>query len=552
MGDFNRKPTLRRIAVVTIVLLAGLVAAAIAYRQSIAEALLMRQLHNLGLDRAEFVVRRFDAGLLEVEDLSIGRGDGLQIAQIEAYFSARGLFASRLDALRISGVRLRGTLDEAGLSLGPLDRLFEPNSASANPGGSAALPVSSIEIEDALLELATAEGPLRVGVELQATESAPGQFEVDAELRVDHAFANLDAHLRSEFSFRISKEDVIEADLEVAPVGVDFEMELATPNRELVIEISGSHEFAEARGQAGLDLHAIDFDPAQLQPSTLFPILSDHLTEVSGSIEMKGSVDWNADGMRGTIEVAASDLSATAALATLEHLNAIIELNETGATLSDQTLSVGRLDFGLELTDGLIRFRVEPGGIVAIESASWKFAGGELTTAGEIDPRSENWETSLLAKGVDLTKLLELVNLDGLSGSGTLEGEFPIALVGGEIEIRNAVLRSSGEAGVIRYRPDPGTADIAAADDQFATTLAVLENFHYERLEIEINGPALGAVAVQIHLAGVNPDYQEGHPVDFKLSVAARLADLLRDEMRIYRIPAEIEERLRAFAKRAL
>jgi hypothetical protein len=123
--------------------------------------------------------------------------------------------------------------------------------------------------------------------------------------------------------------------------------------------------------------------------------------------------------------------------------------------------------------------------------------------------------------------------------------------VGGEIEIRNAVLRSNGEAGVIRYRPDPGTANIAAADDQFATTLKVLENFHYERLEIEINGPALGEVAIQIHLAGVNPDYKDGYPVDFNLSVDSRLSDLLRTGIRIYRLPEEIEKRLGVFAERA-
>ncbi|MCH8891239.1 MAG: hypothetical protein IH827_09220, partial [Myxococcales bacterium] len=157
-GERSKKPTLRRIAVVAVVVLAGLVATAIAYRQSIAETLLMRQLRNLGLDRATFAVRRFDTGWLELEDLSVGSGDGLQIAQIEAHFSPRGLFAGRLDTLQISGIRLRGALDEAGLSFGPLDRLFEPSTASAHPGGSAALPVSSIKIEDALLELVTAEG----------------------------------------------------------------------------------------------------------------------------------------------------------------------------------------------------------------------------------------------------------------------------------------------------------------------------------------------------------------------------------------------------------
>jgi hypothetical protein len=79
-----------------------------------------------------------------------------------------------------------------------------------------------------------------------------------------------------------------------------------------------------------------------------------------------------------------------------------------------------------------------------------------------------------------------------------------------------------------------------------------LEDFHYERLEIEIDGSATEAVVIKIHFAGVNPDYQDGHPVEFNLSVDARLSDLLRTGMRIYRMPEKIEERLRAFAERAL
>ena len=730
-GERSKTPTLRRIAVVAVVVLAGLVATAIAYRQSIAEALLMHQLRNLGLDRATFAVRRFDAGLLEINNLSVGDGDGLDVAQIEAHFSTQGLFASRLDALQISGVRLRGTLDEAGLSFGALDRLFDDDASSANTSGPAALPAAGIEIKDAQMEIATAEGPLRASLELRAVEIAPGQLEADAGLRVVHDLANFDvrlsaigspsvltgelefeAHaagefgsnisataviltataafsfeegdiaiqledcakiqieglsvksvltlskplrlcLRSESGIRISKDGAIETDLELAPAefaaelqigresqrvsgelpalrvrasrrgdefeasleteagrlefakqavgirgikleakvsngalapkghlrieeifdsqqaarfqklalnaqfeprdsSVDFMMELANPNRDLVIEINGTHNLSNAAGRARLHLHAIDFNPGGLQPATLFPVLADLLTEVSGSIEMKGSIEWNADGVRGTVEVVASDVSATSEFATIEHLNAIVELNENGATLLDQTISIGRLDFGLELTDGLIRYRLKPGGVVSIESTSWKFAGGELTTAGEIDPQSENWETSLIVKGVNLTQLIELVNLEGLSGSGTLGGELPIALVGEEIEIRNAVLRSSGEAGVIRYRPDPGMSNVAAADPHFATTLTVLENFHYKRLEIEINGSATGAVVVRVHLAGFNPDYQDGHPIEFNLSLDARLSDLLRTGMRIYRMPERIEERLRAFAEKAL
>jgi hypothetical protein len=747
----TRRPTLRWIAIAVIALLAGIVTTAIVYRQAIAQALLMRQLRNLGLAQATFAVGRFDAALLELENLSLGDGlgDGLDIARIEAHFSTRGLFASRLDALQVSGVRLRGTLDEAGLSFGLLDRLFESSETSAAPSSLAALPAAGVEIEDAQLELATAEGPLRASLELQAVEIAPGQLEADAELRVDHALANLDARLsasgspssltgtleleasaagelgahasaraarltaKAAFSFeagdiaiqpegcaqiqieglsvkpvltlskpldfclrsgsesgiRITQAGGIETDLEVAPAafaarlqiggksqpvtgelplvrihtsgrgeafeasletqdgrlafakqavgvrdiriaaelsiggalpegqfqtegqvqtkkqfrtkgqvrigeifdtqratrfpklalkarfaprddGVEFEMELADPKRALVIEINGAHDLARAAGRAHLHLRPIVFKPGELQPSTLFPGLSNLLTEVSGSIEMKGSGKWDAAGMRGTAEVAISDAGAKSELASVEHLNAIVELNEKGATLLDQTVSIGRLDFGLELTDGLIRYRLKPGGIVAIESASWRFAGGEFTTTGEIDPQSEKPETVLLVKGVDLARLFELVNLAGLSGSGTLEGEVPLALVGGGVEIRNAVLRSSDAPGVIRYRPASGPSNIAAADDQFATALNVLEDFHYERIEIEINGSATGTVVIQIHLAGANPDYQDGYPVEFNLSVDARLSDLLRSEMHIYQMPKKLEERLQSFRKK--
>jgi hypothetical protein len=719
------------VAVVVIALLAGLAAIAIAYRQSIAETLLMRQLRNLGLDRVEFAIHRFDAGVLELGGLRIGNGDGLAVEQIKAQFSLRGLFASRLDALQISGVRLRGTLDEAGLSFGSLDPLFEESPASADPGGPTALPTAGIEIRDAELELTTADGPLRASLELRAFEIAPGRLEVDAEIQVDHALVDLGVRLsatgssnslagelsleanaagafgpttsasaisltaktaftfeegdiaiqpegcaeiqieglavesvltlakplvlclrsRSESGIRISKEGAIETDLELAPAdfaadlqiggepqrvsgelprfrlrtssrgdqfdasleaeagrlefaqlgigvrkialeaslshpatfpkgqlrigeifdsqtkarfpnlamnarfeprddGIDFKAELTNPNRDLVVDIDGTQRLSDATGRADLHLHAIDFDPDQLQPSALFPVLADLLTDASGSIEVKGAVEWNADGTRGTVEVAVGDLSATSTMATVEHLNAIIELNETGATLPDQILSVGRLDFGLELTDGVIRYKLEPGGSVSIKETSWKFAGGELTTAGEFDLRSENQQTSLLVKNVDLTELIELVDLEGLSGSGTLEGELPIILADGEIEIRGGVLRSSGEAGVIQYRPDSGTANIGAANDQFATAMTVLKNFHYERLEIEINGSVKESVVIQIHFAGVNPDYQSGHPIEFNLSVDARLSDLLRTGMRVYRIPQKIEERLRTFAEK--
>jgi len=724
-------PTLRRLALVGIALFATLAALAIAYRKPIAQSLLVRELRGLGLDQATLAVRRLDPEQLEVDQLSTGMGDGLEVARIEARFSLGGLFASRLDALKISGLRLRGTLDDGELTFGDLDRLLEGRTGQTSVRGPIALPTSGVEIEDALLEIATPHGPLRASLEARAVEVAPGRLDASAVLQADCEWAKLNARLRaqgspaalagelvvransskkigseisadsvslkaetafsfdagsvairpdgcadihieglsmqprfalakpldlclrspSELGFRVSTGGAIESDLELAPIefagqlrvadelrrvtvalselrvrasgragayeasletktgrvdtaeesvelrdialdtdvspgavfpmlklrvgemfearrdarfphltldaraepndgGVAFAMELANPNRELVIGIKGAHALDDRAGEAYLHLHAIEFEPGRLQPSMLFPALSRSLREATGAIEVKGSVGWNADRSWGRAELAVRDFGATTSFADFEHVNSIVEVNESGVTPPDQVLSIGRIDFGLELTDGLIRFQLKRGGVVAIESASWKLAGGELTTAGEIDLQADERELTLAARGLDLTKLFELVNLKGLDGSGRLEGELPIALVGNDLEIRNAVLRSTDEGGVIRFHSKPGVANIAAADDRFATTLEVLENFHYEKLALQIDGPATGEVAIKIHLVGSNPDYRNGHPIDFNLAVDSRLSDLLRTGIRIYRIPEEIEKRLAAFAER--
>ena len=78
--------------------------------------------------------------------------------------------------------------------------------------------------------------------------------------------------------------------------------------------------------------------------------------------------------------------------------------------------------------------------------------------------------------------------------------------------------------------------------------LQVLENFHYTRLSLSIDGDAAGEVVVSIALEGANPGYEQGHAVNFNLSIDARLSDLISQENAAYQIPYLIEERLRAFS----
>jgi hypothetical protein len=50
-----------------------------------------------------------------------------------------------------------------------------------------------------------------------------------------------------------------------------------------------------------------------------------------------------------------------------------------------------------------------------------------------------------------------------------------------------------------------------------------------------------------LRLVGVNPQFQEGRPLHYTLSLESRLADLLRQGVAAYKIPKQIEERLQRF-----
>jgi hypothetical protein len=90
-----------------------------------------------------------------VDDQDVVAPD-LAVDHIDAAWSADGLRAGRLDALRIDGVRVRGARRGDALSFGALDALFGgERSASAAPP---VLPASSIEIADGKVEIETPQG----------------------------------------------------------------------------------------------------------------------------------------------------------------------------------------------------------------------------------------------------------------------------------------------------------------------------------------------------------------------------------------------------------
>ena len=72
---------------------------------------------------------------------------------------------------------------------------------------------------------------------------------------------------------------------------------------------------------------------------------------------------------------------------------------------------------------------------------------------------------------------------------------------------------------------------------------AALENFQFERIVLQINGNARGALTVQASIEGANPDYRNGQPYKLNLNVEGDLYPLYKSEQTaFFTLPKKIEE----------
>jgi hypothetical protein len=329
--------------------------------------------------------------------------------------------------------------------------------------------------------------------------------------------------------------------------GLEFDLQARIADTGPEVHIRGSYDRESSAGTAQLRLEPLEFSEGGLQPAQLSPRFAESIESASGAVEARGTVDWSPDApLRASLHFVARDLSMTTEFGSFEQLNAAIRVDGPSPYSSppQQLLSMARIDFGLELTNGLVALRLLPDGRIDIESAEWSLAGGKVRTRGVVDPGTPTQKLVLDLEELELAKLLELADLDGLSGNGLLSGKIPIVRRGSKLEIRDGKLTGAAGGGLVQYLSSSFNAGSVDSNQEMNVVFKLLENFHYETIEAKLDGDTDESVTLSIRLLGANPDYLDGHPFDYTLTVDSRLVDLLRKATAVYRIPDEIQKRI--------
>ena len=583
-------------------------------RRAVTQYLLLRELSEAGFPAATLLVADVDDKELVVRDLRSGSGDldaALIEARYSPQGLLQGrLEELRIEGLELRATLLGGSL-QLGALASPSAEESSPASPPA-PLRVPLLPVERLEVRQARLQVETAAGSREAhfDIEMDAQGEAQlslrtdlldalapalglerGSLELDGRvtarperlaIEFDHVpgplhFAAFDIEardlalelaldpetrapqgkllagqlrdLRPEPRFRPL---ALELDFEPGESGLDFEATLREEEQAVRLFAQGSHDLSSGAGSARVHLDPVVFTEEGRAPGDVLPSLAGLIPRATGSIEGHGELHWSDAGVEGFVDFGIQELALDAGGARAEQMNTVVRVEGPWPPRipRGQLLSMARIDFGLELTGGVVSYGVGQDGVLQLDTASWSFAGGTVRTSGSIDLFAREKEILLSLEDVDLAQLLELVNLEGLSGEGRLSGRIPLTLAQGSIRIRKAQLESTPAGGWIRYRPEGKAAALGMVGEAtVGDLLKALADFHFERLALGIDGDAAEALVVSISLAGANPAHRDGQPYNLNLNVDGRLADLVRQATSAYHIPARIQEKLSEIAE---
>ena len=165
------------------------------------------------------------------------------------------------------------------------------------------------------------------------------------------------------------------------------------------------------------------------------------------------------------------------------------------------------------------------GGTVRIPELQWD----SETQATDFHVVISDWQFS---------EMIKLLERDDLEVTGTLDGMLPVVVQKDGVLIKDGLLTARKPGGVIRYNPDTTVKDMLKSQQELKMATDILENFHYEQLDVELNQDIEFNQYLTLTLKGSNPKAYGGTPVNLNLNIEHNILPLIQS----LTLPGKVQE----------
>ncbi|SNX60761.1 Dicarboxylate transport [Nitrosomonas ureae] len=287
------------------------------------------------------------------------------------------------------------------------------------------------------------------------------------------------------------------------------------------LKIKGAHALDSGNGALKAEVIPLNFLPDSLQPSVFSPVLA-QLNNVSGQVSAIAQLKWSTKGVhssRGALEM--RNVSFTHETTKIKDLNIALNLNNllTPASQPGQKITVKQIDFGVPLENLLVSYHIldtNPPQI-ALEKAQFFMMDGMISVAPVIiDPAAKYSDMLIRISNIDLESFFNLIKVDGLAGSGHLDGQVPLTIEEDQLTIRNGRLAAKAP-GILHFQSQKASQWFASAGEEMNLLLQAMQDFHYTELSLTLDKSVAHDLVAQLSLLGNNPKVKEGQ--DFRLNI---------------------------------
>ncbi|WP_425407961.1 intermembrane phospholipid transport protein YdbH family protein [Hyphococcus sp.] len=317
---------------------------------------------------------------------------------------------------------------------------------------------------------------------------------------------------------------------------VSFDYALKTPSNMALGAGEGVHDLASARGDTTFSFDGLRFTPNGVQPNALVPGLKGIVTTAEGGVDGEVRFGWSKEGVTSGADISLNTISfggPTRAVTRTIGLNGAIALTDLMPVTTDgaQQITIDAVDLdALQLEDGALSFEFPGDDTIYLARGEFPWFGGTLGVYEATASLSGEARIPLRAENIDLKKILDYVDVDGLSGEGLMTGSLPLVFENGKARIEDGVLQSVGP-GVVRYAGAAGE-QAAQAGDQAEIAFDILRDLQYSDLQVTVNGALDGRLEFNMVFEGtgeVSLENAAGRvPVKYRINLDAALLELLR------------------------
>ncbi len=505
---------------------------------------------HTGLDQAGIQVRTLDLESirpngLTLANVGLGTAGGPEAKAVSIGWSPRSLMRGRATTVKIDGLVLNAALKDGSLVVTGLP--------AGGGGGMPVLPLDRIELTDTSITLASPQGKAvlagnvnvvpatdglsgdgRLAVKLQPTSGGPVPLALDIAALKIVTTGNLSVEFTGQVTHDVPKPVI--APTEVRASGhmqknaFAFSGQLSV-NKILNAGFDGAYDVAHGAGSAKLDLAPLRFETRGKQPVDLVPIIGTAIEQVSGTLSGRATFAWGKDDPAVALSLKLDDVGFETSAVRVSALSGDVTLDSVLPPHTSQ-VQAATMKLHLPSLDEIpvdLRFSLPGDERLLIDSAMLGIAGGDLELANVELKQDAPLSTTVGVKGVDLSQILTLIGVDGLTGTGTLDGQVPIRIATDGVSIPGGKLAARGP-GTLAYGGGALPDVAGTSGDSVRLLRQALGDFRYDSLVLTLDHKPVGGDSLLIALRGHNPAVLNSHPFAINVRLDAnfqRLATVL-------------------------